>query len=723
MKNPIKYFIFFLLTFVVFGGLAHADCPFISSSVSPLISTSNGTSSAIYTVSVMNIAGTSQQVSVSAACDSSMLDCAFLDLPSPFVLQSGQTQLVHLQVTPLNSNNQTLYIPLTISGGNFASSCSNNDNLTLNVINNASVENSSVTATIVNPNIPSATEGANMQLQILVSNPTNQDAYVSILSGQQQGNPLYQSTSSNPSTFKLPAGQSQISTIWFGVPSSYPGGLIQFPLDVQVAYTDGALNDISVPVQLFVYAPRLFLQLTSSPASFTCVNAFAGNSTQLNFQITNWGDISGPFQVNFNSVQSVQQIMSLNNQLLGLNSGESSNVELNFTPNNQTIPGQYFYTLNVSYLNYPAILYSGCVNIQPVYGVVALSNQTYTVQRGISQNIPMVISNNGSVEQNYSISYNPNPINGLALNLDQQAFSLSAGQSITVNFNVQADGSVQLGLQSIPFYITSTNSSTEGNLNLFIVSDNQSGSSPLNIVAPSQTTAYNGISSQIPVIVENNGPNNIDSVQLLTNGFPTGFVNVLNGPQTIPAGQNRTYLVEFDIPAQINQPGPRNLQLSAISGLESVSSNMLVEITNAKPSISFTVNGINTSTSSNGQISSLNLQLEVINDGNVPASNITPLLTATGYAVNGIGQLDLQPGESGTLNVQVEPTANDPAENVFLMLKSQQGANEIKTVSLPALSVNTTSDNYTEQIIAILLLLLAIVALVKKDELEAMLSN
>jgi uncharacterized membrane protein len=715
-----------LLTILLgFTVLAAANCPLLSVVATTSATTTMG-ASATYAISILNSAPDPQSITVSSSCDASVMDCSFPDLPNPFLLSGGQGQTVHLVVDTTNTPPGDYAIPLQVTGGTPGNACLQDQSLSLTVNSSTATEsnsiNGSVTATISPTGIFSGTPGQSVGFTVNINNPTLQDAYISLVSGPEQGNPFISSTSIAPVQFMIPAGQSQSSQVQIAIPVGWPGGLNNFEMQVDVAFPDATTANLVLPVQLFVYSPQLFLQLVSAPDPSTCANAFATNSTSVDLRVANDGTITGPYNVTIGLPSNLTGVTALSQDLFTLSQGEETDTYVNFTPTASTTPGLYYYTVSFNYLGLPAVVYDGCVNVIPVYGLAAFSTQQYDVVRGIAQSIPVSVTNNGSGLQNYSIDFNPQPIPGVALSVDTPVFTLAPSQSQTVNFLVQADSSSILGPQQIPITFQSVNSSTIVSLNIDLLSSNNTGSSPLNIIAPSQVQEFNGIANQVSITVNNNGQTLLPQVQLLAAGFPDGWVNVLTPPLDIPSATARTFLVEFDIPPDSNQPGPRVLYLTAVSGLESVQVPVLVQISQAVLQLNYQVSGAITPQSSAGSVVDLNLT--VTNSGNVAETDITPSIPyATGYAVSAV-PISLAPGQSGTLGVQIEPTANDAQNDVFLRVSSDQGASDTGSVLLPAMSLaGLAGVDYWPQLIAIVILVIAIAAVIKRDEVEHALSG
>ena len=700
--------------------MAAASCPFLSVTADPVAS-ANIPGSATYTISILNTGPGTQSITVSSLCDASTLDCSFPDLPIPYLLAPGQSSTVHLVVGTADEQPGTYRIPLQVTGGTPGNACLASQTLILiaNSTTAPSTPNATVTASLSPAGIYSGTPGTSVSFKVNVNNPTLQDAYVTLESGLQQGNPFLQSTSIAPVQFMIPAGSSQTSVVTIAIPVGWPGGLNNFPLQAAVSFPDASTTTITLPVQLFVYSPRLFLQLISAPGPTTCVNAFEGNSTSVDIQVANDGDITGPFNVSLTLPGNLTGITTQSQDLFSLNTGEATDTFLNFTPTSATVPGLYFYSAQFDYLGLPAIVYTGCVKVIPVYGLDAVSTQQFNIVRGIAQTIPLSVANNGSTAQNFSVEFDPLPLPGVALSVDQPEFSLAPQQSLTVNFLLQADDTALLGPATIPITFQSTNATTQVSLNVNIVSSNLTGSSPLDIIAPPQVHVFNGLPQQQSITVNNDGQTTLPQVQLLAQGFPEGWVQVLTPPLDIPPSTARTFLIAFNVPADADQPGPRVLYLTAVSGLNSVKAPLLVVIQQAVNQLDYAVTGFS-QTSSGPQV---NLNLTVTNTGNIPETGITPSIPyATGYAVSAL-PISLAPGQSGYLNVAVAPTANDAQSDVFLQVASVQGASKTNTVRLPAMSPSGSVSDYTPQLVAIIILLVAIAAVVKRDEVEQALSG
>ncbi len=713
------------LYLVLFTSFASASCTFLSVDVDESTQVFYP-HPASYSIRLTNTGPSPQTVTVASLCDADTFSCTFPDLPNPFVLTSAQSATVHMHVDTTRARAGAYSIGLQVSGGTAGNSCLEQRTLSLGILSNSSNEstaNPSVEATLVPESTKTATPGDTMRYAIRVSNPTAESALVNIKSTEIEGNIFSSTTAVNPVQFQLPAGQTRVSDFSFTIPAGWPGGLQEFTILLTIVSPAGQIKAISLPVRVFVYSPRLYLQLAHAPYSGACVNAYPTNASYASFLIRNLGELTGPFTADVQVPPSIANAVTFTPSTFTLKQGEARSIDVTFTPTSATPTGSHYYTIRVKYLGLAAITYSGCVDVKPIYGVDAAATQEYTILRGQTNTIPIRVSNNGSATQNYSITFNPSPVQGMQLLIDPTHFPLSPAESRIVNVVVQADASTELGPIVVPLSVRASNITRLLPLHLFVASSNASGSSPLSIFAPASTDVFEGMAVQASVRVSNTGSKTLTGVELFAEGLPADWITIRTKPADIGAGKSRTYLLTFTIPANARQPGPRVFYLTAVSGLESVRVPMLIHIITPVRQLSYKVTDF-TPVQAQGTVREIHVRLRVSNTGNTPATNIEASIPfATGYVVRTERPLHLAPGQSGEVDVIIEPTAAVASRDVFLKLQSEEGAQSTDSLKLPALEPIVSQPELWPRALAILLLLIAIAALIKREEIEQKLTD
>ncbi|MEK6923637.1 MAG: hypothetical protein AABW54_00160 [Candidatus Micrarchaeota archaeon] len=699
-----------LLAAVLLPALALAACPFLQVTVQESAQvTAPGT--ATFSVSLFNNGPSTQSIYLNSLCRPEEFDCQFKDLATPLVIPSGASATVHLQATVVDAQPGMYNLPLQVWSG-FANACLEKRNLQLQVTGTGGQPVPSAAEAYVNPATDViARPGDTVDYAITATNNRPERVYYKILAGSDEGNAFEATTTISPQVFSLTPGESKVAYATVTIPLGTPSMFKQFLFRVETATASAQVNYTDLPARIFVYSQHLNLQLESTPGQ--CLPVFHNKPVGLGMTMRNFGEVTGPFQLSISASSTVQPYLSFDESLFQLLRGESQAFTLTADVPATVAPGYYAYTLYAKYEGFDAIAFDSCIQVSGVSSTSALSRQEFPAPRGQLTTIPFVVENNGTLASNYSINYNPVPFTGIQLTVSPASFMLAPGERKTAGVAVQVSAAAQLGRKNTAMTIYSTAGQNEIALSLNIISANGSDS-PLRVKASSYETVA-GVPRQYAVRVTNAGNKKIDNPLMIIEGIPSHWWKAEATAQNIPASSYKDFLVTFKIPA--GTPSGEYLAfITVISGLESTRIPTRLEVSDPQAKLSIRITNVS---KSGTQPEVVTVRIAVTNDGNVPASQITASIPGgSGYLVSEKRETSLQPGQAQYLDVLIAPIEDEPSREVFISLSSREGANSAETIKLPALRAATlpTEEGDSWKIIAIILLFVAILVLISRDE-------
>ncbi len=704
-----------LIVLLIMANTASAACSFLSIQADNIDIERPAT--AIFTISVSNLAENAEIARINTLCNPSQLDCAFTDLADPLQLAGLETKTVHLSIASAGLANGTYSIPLQVWGG-ITGACLDERNLALTVTGTEpnNTINGTPTASITPTGDVIARPGDVIDYIIILSNNAPETRIFNVRSGNSEGNHF--STTLSGSEEVLEAGGSALMQARVTIPIGTPTNVFEFTFLVTVTDAAGNRVTLDLPARIFVYSQSLNLQVTT--ASAQCLNAFHYKDAYDEVTLKNYGEITGTFTTEITSSSAIAPYLRADKRVFELKQDESTTLRINTIIPPNVAPGTYAYTLNVRYGNYIAATRTSCINVYSVTGIDALSTQEFTVTRGSLTRIPLPITNNGSIENTYSFSYSPTVAKDYFLIIDPSSLTISPGATREATIIIQTGPLVQLGKLTVPITIHSAAGAKVVELKTTVASANGTDSI-LRILAP-ETTIFAGIPSQKTFRVFNYGSTSLDNVHFWLDGLPQAYWSSITPRKTIAPGKSADYLVTFNVPLDY---ADSLVPYSAIAaaGLESTKQRLSLNVLLPNSRLDFNI----VETTAQPGTGGVRLKLSVTNTGNMPATRVTPRIPSTGeYAVESDTTPDLAPGASEYVYVRITPLSDVPAQDVFLRLQSNEGATAQKTVRLPATGAATNALLNADdawKLIAIIVILAGILALLSREEVADMLSK
>lgn len=725
MKHPIQLIAFFLAISLI-APIAAASCAPFLQVVADESKVVQRNESASFTIAVSNTGPNPQSVTANTLCNSRQIACAFADLNAPLTLQSGASVTFHLIASSQTGGNYS--IPLQVFGGTAGSSCVEERTLSLGVLASggsatATPFPAALAVTVSPAKDISAQPGETIEFTLVVQNNKAESQFVQILYSSSEGNYFASSTFVNAEQFKLAPGDAQTVSVQMAIPPGTPGGIYPASFKVRGVSSSAIAYDVQLTPTIFVFSPTLSMQWASVPS--TCIQAFHASESTAFLTVRNLGEITGPFEAVLDAPAELQGVLKLSTTSFELNQREAVTLVLSLNASKITPAADYGYAVRIRYLGSTALRFDSCVSLRGLIGLDSLPGEKFSVVRGSSTQVYFSVTNNGSLTANYSIDYNPLPLVGTALVIEPANFRLSAGQVQTVKATVLANVTAPLGEHLLPLTLRTSNQSRQYSMLLNIVSSNKTGQSPLEITS-TQFKAVEGRPVQYAIAVRNNGFSDFDNVQLAVEGLPIEWVRIDSPSTSFGRSQQKDFLLTFTLPEGTNKDRANQLyafSLHAIAGLESVSSPAFLEVSTPIKRINFTVESVREDKTPEG--SKLLLRVAVYNEGNVPLTGIQPSMPfASEYILTTSNPL-LRLGPDGReyIELEVSPITNTKEQDVFLKLQSEEGAEKTSTLRLPAMnkSGGESDSGLGWKAIAVVVLIVAIMAALARDDIEQML--
>lgn len=691
--------------------MVSATCPFLTVDVQENVAV-NRSVRGVFTIALKNTGSASQNINVNALCDGSIVRCEFPDLPTPLSLAAQATAVVHLEVPTEKLAAGNYSVPIQAWSG-FTNQCLEQRNTVLTVRDNGTAASGVQATTAIFPSGDvTARPGETISFTITVANNKPETQHFSVLYGSSEGNPFAENTFVSPSEFSLEAQQTKLVEAKIIIPVGTPALLKQFSFRVKATTAGAQQASYDLPIKLFVYSGTLNLQLDGQPSQ--CVQAFHNQQITRTLNVRNLGDVAGPFDASIVALPEAASFMQLDKTLLELSRGELQQLKIIASPLPSVKPARYAFTLLVSYDGLNAVAYDSCVDVYGVSGTNALSQQEFSAPRGMITTIPFIVENNGSLQSNYSVSYSPNPFNGITLAVSPNSFTLAPGEKKEAAITIAAASSAELGAKQTHLTLYSSTQQQDVLLKLRVVSANSSDS-PLAVRAAS-FNALAGKQSQSTVRVKNNGQLAISNVELVIEGIPSAWYGVQKTSETIPAGATKDFLVTFTVPA--GNEGEYPVFVAAFSGLESTKTISSLAVEEPRATIAMSIVNV---TKRNEEIF---VRIVVRNNGNVPLSQVAASIPESPeFVVTQEKSVSLQPGGEAFVDVRVVPTDNTQSRDVFIRLASPEGAQQFQAVRLPELKASAEEGGDAWKIVAIILLIVGILVLVSREEVDDLLKR
>ena len=685
MKNKILLFIAGMLFLMP---LAAAQCQYLS--LNTIVNqTVIAGQTATYPITVVNNGPTIQNIRASSICDPSMT-CSFPDLSIPFYLAPNQNTAFHFTVTP---NNPGVYIiPIEIRGGDVSTSCSVEGSVELNVLPSTTPSNQNPINVSIFPSTPQiARPGDTVVYNFIIQNNLNQEQYVSISS--QSTNPFEATTTYSSNDIQLQPNQEKQVTASVTIPVSTPGSTFNWIFSFQASQPAGA-STTTIPVSLTVHSQELNVQILGQPLAQNCITASYNNPAYLNLSLLNNGQITGPFYLQLNAPQGIQNILTLSQNLFQLNQGEQQYFTISIQPKLNTPLNTYFFDLTGSYNNYQFFDQTYCINIQPLQNL-AINTTPIMAITGITTTSNFTLTNTGSAVENIEFDYNPNPGFGITT-LQPTSNQISPGQTNTFYLTVTP---ATQGNFIYPVYLYAQNYTQEIDFNITSISN----TNIFTIQPIGQVVATSGTPSSMQVGVANNAPKT-ENASITIQGIPQNWYS----PETLQLQPGQTQYQTIILTIPFGASGSYPITVTTASGDGSSSLNASLDILPA-PTVTYSI------TSITGQGSQAVINIQVTNIGNQTIANLQPVLLNGGYAYS-TNSINLPPGQTATLNLTLTSNGQQPEQNVTIQLQSNNGSTPPQTADVPALTGAVLSNVFPWKLALIIILIIGIFVLIIREK-------
>ncbi len=685
MKNKILLFITGMLFLIP---IAAAQCQYLS--LNTIVNqTIIAGQTATYPITIVNNGPIIQNIRASSICDPSMT-CSFPDLSIPFYLAPNQNTAFHFTVTPNNPG--VFIIPIEVRGGDVSTSCSVEGSVELNVLPSTQITTQNPINVSIFPSTPQiARPGDAVTYNFIIQNNLNQEQYVSISS--QTTNPFEATTTYSANDIQLQPNQEKQVTASVIIPVSTPGSTFNWIFNFQASQPAG-ISTVTIPVSLTVHSQQLNVQILGQPLAQNCLTASYDNPAFLNLSLLNTGQITGPFYLNINAPQGIQNILSLSQNLFQINQGEQQYFTVSIQPQVNTPLNTYFFDLTGSYNNYQFFDQTFCINIQPLQNL-AINTTPITAITESTTPSNFTLTNMGSEMENIELDYNPNPDFGI-INLQPTSSQISPGQTNT--FYLIITPSTQ-GNFIYPIYLYAQNYTQEIDFNITSISTTN-----LFTIHPiGQVVATAGIPYSIQIGVTNNAPKT-ENTSLTIQGIPQTWYS----PANINLQPTQTQYQTIILTPPFGASGSYPITITTTSSDGSSSLNASLDILPA-PTVTYSI------TSITGQGSQAIINIQVTNTGNQTISDLQPVLLNGGYSYS-TNSINLPPGQTALLNLTLTSNGQQPEQNVTLQLQSNNGSTPPQTADVPALTGAVLSNIFPWKLALIIILIIGIFVLIIKEK-------
>ena len=638
-----------------------ASCPYLDVSAVESAVVETGVNG-VFPITVSNTGPSSQLVSLNANCDVP-LSCSFSGAPYS-TLQPGQTKTFTFYASSEFPGGYS--IPLSISTGTSANCDSKVLSLTVNSPSPSTPPSSEPFDFSFYPIAnQSARPGDELVYTLNVKSNLDSKSFVRFSSAGAFSSTAFFSATD----IDLPALSEKSITIKVRIPPATPSNAFSLVFNARATTTEGVQFYYSFPSNVFVYSEQLRLALQSEPTNCTLVRH--GSDSAWGLRVKNEGEVNGPYSVEINANEASSKFISASPELFELKQGETQNVNVQFNPALSTVLDTYYYQFVLNYGQVPVFVKDYCVTVWGEAAFTASLQSEYTVQRSqVETLLPFSVTNNGTLKQDFAVeAYPPSK---LLVQPDPKSFSLSPGQTKTVNLIVTPSLQQPLGKVNLPIVIRTPSVSKAFTVKINVVAPPEE--SGLEIIQES-IRAYSGVETRVFLSVRNKQNAVLHDAVVTLEGIASSWYYSLK--TDLPAGGVVGIPVVFTIPASQSPAAERTSAIVSTSEGKVVEKELVLFVEIPESKIDFQVQSVKVVEGEGGK-QNVVVSIIVRNTGQKPVSGVQAVLP-TGYAVSSTPSLvSLQPGESQEMNVEIENALND----VPLTLKAADGT-ESEPVVIP----------------------------------------
>jgi len=702
-----------LMAFVGLASAASAQCGLLNIDYVDQAAIAQGGSGG-FTITAYNSGESTQRISASAYCDNRELDCSFAGISDDSTLVApGERKTFSLDVQ--STGPAGIYqINGELRAGVSAATCTTPLTFNLNVgQTNASGSSAGINPlnAWIEPNESvNARPSDTVQYTIGLRNNGNKRIYAAISS--MGTNPFESSTSLSASDVALEAGQTKLVTVAVHLPAGTPGGSYSWIYKVDAGICCGYSTTLT-PIQINVQGPLLNIELRNAPLQDECTAVHAGESQTFNPSLKNNGNVNGPFDLTISGSATATRTVTISQTRIEIKHGEETPFTLTIAPSVRTPIGIYFYKLRGTYQGFTFLNRQLCFNVVGVETTRVAVPEEFTIEREHLSTTTINITNNGTVADEYALTPEQMDTSDMVVNLQPNSFSLTPGQTQTITVTVTSDLETALGERNLTIRLDAQNYSSNIELSAKVVASGKVGESLMEVTVDREIYAPPGASKVFQVSVENKARHILRDVSITIESSDLDASQYSAEPQSIFPGDTATFDVTVNLPTNAASQTPVNITVR--SGEEFVKIPAVL-FASATANLAFTIFQVIENKNSNDEVTSVNLLINVTNNGQTTVNSIVGIIDDNAYIYSQIPtELSLQPGETSQVRINVKAAGGDTQnKDVALHFASQAGSTQAQSISLPALTVQPT--NLTWKAVAILLLLIGIGLLIARRQ-------
>ncbi len=702
----IKNTIFVILTSLLLVPIASAisaNCGLINVDYNNEI-TLNAGESGSFTVTVFNQGVTTQRISASAQCNPVQLECSISGISSDTLLGAGEQKVFTLDVQAHSAG--SFPIPAEFRAGPSSPTCTSNLQFNANVLDARTGNIPPITVSIDPVDYQNARQGDKVEFTLSVKNNLNKKLFTTISS--KGTNPFESSTSLTASNIALESGETKFVTISITLPPGTPGGRYNWIYNVDAGR--GSNYNVDMPVEVIVDGPTLDLQLLGSPVQDVCTVVSGGQSVSIPLSIENNAEVTGPFELSIDGTRTAQNIVTVSEPRFTLQNGEEKQFNIVISPHARTPIDTYSYKLKGRYQGFTFLDRSFCFKIQGVESAVVNASRNIVIERMRLSTTVINITNTGTVRDEYALGINPSG-DSLLTEIQPATFTLNPSQMQEVTLSFTSSLTTALGQRTIEMLLDAQNYSKNIDLNATIYSTGKTGESLLSIISEREVSLPSGIAKALEVTVENVGSDVLTDVEVTLKDVDVNWYETES--KTILPGEAEVFEVVVTIPSTTNE---QQIETSVVatSGFEFVEKPLTIIITNVM--FDFVIHEIIENKNSNGETTSVDLIINLTNNGRSTATQIAPLISDLDYIYFQTPEsVTLEQGQQAQVRVTLKPAnRNTDERDVSLQFAAQEGVSNTRSTNIPSLTI--AQSGITFKIAVILILLIGIVAVLAKTE-------
>ncbi len=441
-----------------------------------------------------------------APCTSD-LTCSFTGKDQYGPYESSNNNAL-LTITPIKNKNATYLIPFeaTVPG-----ICSETGIINLTVVGNNTNISANLTGELT-ALTNSVTNDEKADYYVKVKNNLNVDTFVELTSINFL---LDSQTNYEATLFKLKAGEERTLKISVFIPAEFPATTPGNPLTWAFVLNDKLFGQqVTLPVNLSIVGTPTDIRLTKAPSSQGCIEVRRGNELTESMEVTNYGEYTGPFTVDLNLPDELQDVVSATPQFFSINKGQKISFNVTAQPNSDTPIKTYPWNLLVKQGGYQVYSYDGCLKVVPDINFTVKYVSNLTIKRNRKSLTPIIVKNTGDTAKMFTITYDPILVD-FRFSITPESFTLKSGESTLLSSWFNTTMTTRLGQKEVPFNITDNYSQVfTGTYDLNMITSGLDNETLLKITTPPDQAIPNNTQITTSVIITNKANHELTGVNI-----------------------------------------------------------------------------------------------------------------------------------------------------------------------------------------------------------------